>query len=100
MTNYHLFFANLANPLRVDIISSLKEKEMCVNDLALKMGVEQSKLSHALTILKNCNLVNSKQKGKNRIYSINKKTLMPLLRIIDNHTKKHCKCKCSNCKGN
>lgn len=96
-STYHYFFSNLANPLRVDIISCLKDADMCVNELAYKTGEEQSKLSHALSGLKQCNLVSVKQKGKKRIYSLNRKTLMPILKIIDNHAKNYCKNKCKEC---
>jgi len=46
---YHVFFGNLANPLRIEIIANLKSKNMTVNELSKKLRVEQSKLSHALS---------------------------------------------------
>jgi ArsR family transcriptional regulator, zinc-responsive transcriptional repressor len=96
---YHVFFRNLANPLKVSIISVLKEKESSVGELSEKLKVEQSKISHALALLKRCNIVKSKQEGKQRIYSLNKKTILPMLKIIDEHSKLFCKCKeCKGCK--
>jgi len=95
---YHVFFSNLANPLRIKIISSLREKEKSVNDLVKELKVEQSKISHALRNLRECNLVDFKQKGKERIYSLNKKTLIPILKLIDKHSKEHCKGKCKFCR--
>jgi DNA-binding transcriptional ArsR family regulator len=97
MSTYHLFFNNLANELRVEIVSALKNKEMCVSELSKNLDVEQSKLSHALTSLKNCNLVKVRQKGKNRIYSLNKKTMLPILEIIDEHSREHCGGNCGKC---
>ena len=73
---YHFFFRNLANPLKTEIISALKEKESSVNELSESLGIEQSKVSHALTAMKNCNIVDVKQKGKQRIYSLNKEVLL------------------------
>lgn len=99
---YHVFFTNLANPLKVDIILSLRKKEKSVGDLCKDIKVEQSKLSHALTSLKNCNIVNVSQKGKLRIYSLNKDTILPMLKLIDKHASVHCKCDIcgkSNCGG-
>jgi DNA-binding transcriptional ArsR family regulator len=87
---YHIFFRNLANPLKISIISSLKEKESSVTELSKKLKIEQSKLSHALASLNNCNIVNVKQKGKQRIYSLNKKTIIPMLKLIDKHKCKFC----------
>jgi len=94
---YHIFFTNLANPLRIKIISSLKEKEKNVTELSKELKVEQSKISHALKLLRHCNIVDVKQKGKQRIYSLNKKTIVPILKIIDNHSKIFCGGNCKAC---
>lgn len=94
---YHIFFTNLANPLRIEIISALKNKNMSVSELAKALNTEQSKLSHALASLRECNLVNFKQNGKERIYSLNRKTMLPILRLIDKHAKAHCNGKCKFC---
>jgi len=45
--------------------------------------------------LKSCRIVEVKQKGKERIYSLNKKTIVPMLNLIDKHAKSFCDCK--NC---
>lgn len=96
---YHVFFANLANPLKIEIITALKEKEKgsSVGELSKKLKVEQSKVSHALASLKKCRIVNAKQKGKKRIYSLNKETIIPMLKMIDEHSK--CFCNCKECRG-
>lgn len=96
---YHVFFSNLSNPLRVDIISALKEKSLSVSELAKILKVEQSKLSHALGNLRECNIVNFSIKGKKRIYSLNRETMLPILNIIDRHARSYCKGKCSFCRG-
>ena len=95
---YNIFFNNLANKLKIQIITKLKEKEMSVNELANSLKVEQSKISHALSSLKSCNIVNSKQDGKLRIYSLNKKTIIPILNLIDEHSKSFCSGNCRACK--
>lgn len=97
---YHIFFSNLANPLRINIISSLKIREKNVGELSKELKVEQSKLSHALKNLRECNIVNVKEKGKERIYSLNKKTILPILKLIDKHAKINCKGNCKFCKSN
>jgi len=96
--NYHIFFNNLANPLKMKIILSLKEKEKNVTELTKRLKVEQSKISHALASLRCCKIVNVKQKGKQRIYFLNKNTIIPILKIIDKHSKTFCNGKC-NCKN-
>ncbi len=91
MNKYHIFFTKLANPLKIEIISSLKKSPLSVSELSKKLKIEQSKLSHALASLKHCNIVLSKQKGRKRIYSLNKQTILPILKKIDMHEKKFCK---------
>jgi DNA-binding transcriptional ArsR family regulator len=86
-----MFFNNLANPVKIKIITALKEKESSVNELVKELEIEQSKISHALASLKKCSIVNVKQKGKQRIYSLNKETILPILNIIDKHENKFCK---------
>jgi DNA-binding transcriptional ArsR family regulator len=94
---YYIFFRNLANPLKINIISALKEKGSSVGELSEKLKVEQSKISHALALLKKCKIVNVRQSGKQRIYSLNKETILPMLNMIDKHSKSFCNCK--ECRG-
>jgi DNA-binding transcriptional ArsR family regulator len=98
-STYHVFFTNLANPLKVDIILSLREKQKNVTDLTKDLGVEQSKLSHALSSLRDCKIVKMKQQGKQRIYSLNQDTVIPMLKLIDKHASKHCDCTACNIQG-
>ncbi len=92
--SYNVFFMNLANPLKIGIILSLRKKDKCVNDIIKELNVEQSKVSHALKTLKNCNIVDFKQNGKEREYYLNKDTILPMLDLIDRHAIIHCKGKC------
>lgn len=53
-------------------------------------GFEQTMVSHNLKRLERCGMVFVEQKGKHRHYSVNKKTIGPLLEIIDAHMKGYC----------
>ncbi len=88
---YYIFFGNLANPLKIEIITELKKKSCSVLELAKNLKIEQSKLSHALASLRCCSIVNVKQEGKKRIYEINRETILPMLKLIDVHETKFCK---------
>jgi len=99
-STYHVFFSNLSNPLRIDIVSCLKEKDRSVSELVKELRVEQSKISHALASLRGCNIVSVKQKGKERIYSLNKTTIVPILKLIDKHAHDFCTGECKFCKLN
>jgi len=94
-STYHVFFSKLANPLRIEIITSLDEKPKSVNELSEELNVEQSKLSHALKELKECNIVNVHQDGKKRVYSLSK-TIIPILKLIEGHSKGCCD-ECNGC---
>jgi len=96
-STYHIFFTNLSNPLRIKIVTSLKQKEKNVTELSKELKVEQSKVSHALASLRCCNIVDVKQEGKQRIYSLNKKTILPMLKLIDTHAKTFCAGDCKGC---
>lgn len=91
-STYHVFFSKLSNPLRIKIITSLDEKSKSVTELTKELKVEQSKLSHALRELKGCNIVAVEKKGKQRIYRLSK-TIIPILRLIECHSKNCAKCR-------
>ena len=93
---YHIFFGKLSNPLRIDIVSSLEKKPKSVMELSKQLNAEQSKLSHALKELRECNIVNAEQKGKQRIYSLSK-SIIPILNLIACHSKGCDKKKCRGC---
>ena len=96
-SGYHTFFTNLANPLKIEIVLFLKNGSKSVNQICDELGVEQSKISHALACLKGCKIVISEQKGKQRVYSLNKKTIVPMLKILDKHSMSFCDKK--SCRG-
>ena len=93
---YHIFFSKLSNQLRINIISSLDKEPKSVSQLSKELNIEQSKLSHALRELRECNIIKFEQKGKKRIYSLSE-TIIPILRLIDCHGKTCC-AECRGCK--
>jgi len=95
-TSYQ-FFTVIANETRWQIINSLYEKDLCVSDISNITKIEQSKISHALKTLSDCNIVFSKREGKKIIYSLNKKTIKPILKILNEHQTDFCKGKCKIC---
>ncbi|MFA5745908.1 MAG: metalloregulator ArsR/SmtB family transcription factor [archaeon] len=88
------FFGVISNKTRWKIIKLLYKSEKTVSEISTITGEEQSKVSHSLKQLLNCNIVFSKRQGKNIIYSLNKKTIKPLVKIVNQHTKDFCKNKC------
>jgi DNA-binding transcriptional ArsR family regulator len=96
------FFNALSNKARLSILYALREKEMSVNDIVTVTHLEQSLVSHNLALLKKCHFVDSSVKGKQRIYTLNKKTIVPLFELVDKHMSISCgedRKSCPNGKG-
>jgi ArsR family transcriptional regulator len=64
-------FHALSEPLRVQILDLLRTKELCVCDLCKALEATQSKLSFHLKVLKEADLVRSRQEGRWIYYSLN-----------------------------
>ena len=62
----------LADDSRIKIITLLRQGEVCVCDIAEKLDIEQSLLSHHLKKLKLANLVIERKVGRWVHYSLNK----------------------------
>ena len=92
---YESFFENFSNKTRIKIIESLLNDPKSVTEICNNISEEQSKVSHNLKRLTDCNFVDVKQQGKQRIYSLNKDTIIPILEIVDKHVHKHCEGECS-----
>ena len=92
--SYNKFFEVFANKTRLKIIEALLESDKNVTEIYEKIEEEQSKVSHNLKILYECNFITKKRDGKNIIYSINKETIKPLLEIVEKHVTKFCKNNC------
>lgn len=84
------FFSTLANPTRLAIIEHLNEGPMSVTELVDALGQEQSMISHNLRPLARCKLVKRVREGKSNIYHLNKETLDPILKAVENHAEKFC----------
>jgi len=89
--SYNDFFMNFANTTRFCIIMALREKPLNVTQISKKINQEQSKVSHNLQKLVHCHILNVKKQGKQRIYSLNRKTVIPMINIIEKHIGNHCK---------
>lgn len=87
---YNYFFMNFANKANMEIISVLINEPMNVSAIIEKTNQEQSAVSHRLKNLTHCNILNVEQKGRERIYSLNKKTIIPILKLVEEHTMKNC----------
>jgi len=65
------FCKALCDSTRQKILEMLREREMCVGDIADAFHLSQPTISHHLNILKGANVVKSRKEGKQVYYSLN-----------------------------
>jgi DNA-binding transcriptional ArsR family regulator len=85
---YQEFFRALSNQTRFSIVQLLREKPHYVNEMAERLGLEQSRISHNLACLLNCGFVKWEWNGKNKVYRLNA-DLQPVLTGIEKHLIKY-----------
>jgi ArsR family transcriptional regulator len=64
-------FHALSEPIRVQVLELLRDRELCVCDLCDLLQVSQSKLSFHLKALRMAQLVQARQDGRWIYYSLN-----------------------------
>ena len=87
---YKIFFGTLANENRIRLINALRKETKCVHEITKELGFNQTTVSHNLKRLLRCGFVFVEKKGAHRYYSLNKKTIMPLMNLIDEHMHEYC----------
>lgn len=83
MTRLVVTFKALADPIRLRIILLLLRRDLCVCELTSILGLEQSRISHQLRILRAAGLAEDIRDGKWIIYRVPdavKRGLGPFLR--------------------
>lgn len=95
---YKRFFGTLANNQRLEIINLLLKGPFNVTRICGNLNFNQTTVSHHLSKLESCKFVSVKRNGKERIYSLNKETIMPLMKLMNNHVSKFCD-KCGDTDG-
>ena len=93
--SYNTFFETIGNKTRLNILEVLQDESMSVTEICAVLKEEQSKISHNLKCLTDCHFVDVEQKGKKRIYSLNKDTIVPLMKLVEQHVNKYC---CEECR--
>lgn len=63
-------FKGFADPTRVHILYLLASQELCVTDIAERVEISQSAISHQLRLLKQMHLIKFRREGKNILYSL------------------------------
>ena len=82
-------FKALSEPTRIRILHLLTEKEFSVNEIAERLGLLQSTVSHQLRFLKNLRLVKYRREGTSLYYSHDDEHVMNVLEETISHARHH-----------
>ncbi|MFC3886169.1 ArsR/SmtB family transcription factor [Bacillus songklensis] len=82
-------FKALSDPTRLRILHLLFQREHSVNEIAEKLGLLQSTVSHQLRFLKNLRLVKFRRQGTTLYYSHDDEHVMDLLKQSIEHARHH-----------
>jgi len=78
----------LTDPTRRSILELLKKKDMAVGEMAKNFSITLPSLSHHLSVLKQANLVSSRKKGQENIYSLNLSVFEEIAKLLIKFFKK------------
>lgn len=81
-------FKVFANDVRLSLIEALISGERTVSELCQSTRQMQTRVSHELRCLTVCGVVNYRREGKQIVYSLNKQSVLPILRAANRHVEK------------
>lgn len=70
INNMSIFFKYLSDPTRMKILLCIGDDELCVNDIASKINMTKSAVSHQLALLRQGRLIKNRKEGKEVFYSL------------------------------
>ena len=73
-------FRVLGDPTRVRILDDLASAELCVGDIAHRLGVSESAVSHQLRLLRSSRIVRARREGRMMFYSLDDRHVLSLFR--------------------
>lgn len=78
-------FRVLGDPTRIRILDALGTGELCVNDLAARVGISESAVSHQLRLLRTMRLVRVRREGRMAYYAVDDHHILELLNQVRTH---------------
>ncbi len=73
-------FRVLGDPTRVRILDLLSRGELCVGELAERLGATDSAISHQLRLLRNARVVRARRAGRMIFYTLDDRHVLTLFR--------------------
>lgn len=80
-------FKVLGDNTRIRILDALNLSELCVCDITVLLGMNQSAVSHQLRVLRDARIVKSRKQGKNVLYSLDDEHISGLVRMGSEHVR-------------
>lgn len=74
---------------RIKILCLLKRGKKCVCDISRYLGLPQNLVSHHLKMLKDLEIISSKQEGLKTIYALNKKVIKKYTKLLNKYLNLH-----------
>lgn len=74
-------FKGFADATRLQILSLLIDRELCVSEITEKVALTQSAVSHQLRMLKQMHLIKYRREGKNMLYSLADDHVLTILQM-------------------
>jgi ArsR family transcriptional regulator len=71
-------FRVLGDATRVRILDALSQSELCVGDIAARLGATESAVSHQLRLLRNMRLVRARRAGRMIFYALDDQHIVRL----------------------
>jgi DNA-binding transcriptional ArsR family regulator len=73
-------FRVLGDPTRVRILDALASSELCVGELARRVGLSESAVSHQLRLLRSARIVRPRRDGRLIYYALDDRHVLALFR--------------------
>ena len=73
-------FRVLGDPTRVRILDVLSSAELCVGEIADRIGLSESAVSHQLRLLRGARIVRSRREGRMMFYALDDDHVLSLFR--------------------
>ena len=75
----------VAHPVRLQIIEALESGELCVGDLAQRIGAQQAVVSQQLSLMKDRGVLDCRREGTSVFYRIRNPNVINLLHCVYHH---------------
>jgi len=72
-------FKVLGDPTRIRILDALSRSELCVYDIASRVGLTESAVSHQLRLLRDSRIVRTRRHGRQIFYTLDDQHVVKLL---------------------